>query len=93
MKKISKALLKDPQLVVAKSLEWSYPSSDNASRFGFAKTGCWTVQRTYSHPQHSVSPVALSGHADRSAALSAARMMPEPWSETFRHYHPAEAAA
>lgn len=56
-----------------KLIEWSYPSSPNADRFGF-KDGCWTVEIVTGG-----LPRAISGHANRLEALAIAQKMPLPW--------------
>jgi hypothetical protein len=77
---------------VSKVVDWSYPSSPNATRFGFSRTGCWTVSRHFAHETRSILPEHLSGHATRPEALAAAGQMPEPWSPMFVRLHPADAA-
>lgn len=46
-------------------VDWSYPTSDNASKFGFYRTGCWTVSKRC-NPK---PPQALAGFASREDAL------------------------
>jgi hypothetical protein len=45
-----------------KTVDWSYPSSPNAERFGFS-AGCWTVSTV-----SSAGPVAMAGFATRAEA-------------------------
>src|ERR1700753_2206942 len=52
------------------SVDWSYPTSPNADRFGFRK-GCWTGERIgFATDQHR--RVAISGHSTRAEAYGAA---------------------
>ncbi len=80
-----------PDTTVFKSVGWSYPTSSNAKKFGFQKTGCWTVSREYSHDTKSIPPDALAGFASREEALAAARKMELPWSWSFSQIHPEDA--
>lgn len=65
-----------------KSIEWSYPSSTNAVRFGHRKTGCWTVQTRSGDD----APVSLFGHPDPAVAFRNALPLPYPWWETWMRY-------
>ena len=44
---------------MAKAIGWSYPSSPNAVRFGFSRTGCYSVNRLHG----SDRPKSLAGFA------------------------------
>jgi hypothetical protein len=69
-------------LILTKEVGYSYASSENANRFGFRKTGCYTVSTI----EGTNPPVAVSGHATRDEALAAARLLPEAWNASFlRH--------
>ena len=69
-------------LIPTKEVGYSYASSENAKRFGFAKTGCYTVSTI----KGTNPPVAVSGHATSGDALAAALLLPEAWNPTFlRH--------
>lgn len=74
----------ESQRDVTKEIGWSYPSSPNAVRFGFGKSGCWTVSTT----RGQKPPVALSGHAERSEALTAALKLPYDWAPLFARHNP-----
>ena len=47
-----------------KFISWSYPTSDNAKKFGFYKTGCWTVETTTDNKP----PIAIAGYATKEEA-------------------------
>jgi hypothetical protein len=80
-----------PGTNIAKTVEWAYPTSDCAKNFGFERTGCWTVQRSYSHPEVSVPPEAIAGFKTREEALAAARLIDLPWTWMFVRLHPTDA--
>jgi hypothetical protein len=63
-----------------KSINWSYPSSTNANKFGF-KAGCWTV----SVGEQSTPPIAIAGFATAEQAVQFALTLPEPWSRWQLH--------
>jgi hypothetical protein len=65
-----------------KSVGWSYPTSDNAKRFGFYDTGCWTVCTSTDNG----IPAPLSGHADKVDAVKAAESLPFPWCPLYLRY-------
>jgi len=65
-----------------KSVDWSYPSSENASRFGFAKTGCWTVK---TRAAGSIGG-AVAGFATANEALAFARGLGIAWCPMFTKY-------
>jgi len=66
-----------------KLVQFSYPSSDNASRFGFAKLGCYTVE-TWELPD---APVAIAGYYNKADAMAHAETLPEPWNPMFLSRH------
>ena len=53
-----------------KSVEWSYPTSPNAERFGHKKTGCWTVH---------VGRKTVAAFTSEGAAVVYARTLPNQW--------------
>lgn len=61
-----------------KSVEFAYPSSPDAVRFGFAKLGCYVVELS-----NSVQTVALAGYYLRRDAMAHAEELPEDWSSNF----------
>lgn len=66
-----------------KSLDWSYPTSTNAVRFGF-KAGCWTIcQQQFGH-----FPIALKGFATRQEALAFAGSLAIPWNGVTLRWNP-----
>lgn len=67
-----------------KLVEYAYPTSDNATRFGF-NDGCYTVEvwnRT------TLLPTALSGHKTRDQAIEYAKLIALPWAESFLKNNP-----
>jgi hypothetical protein len=61
-----------------KRIEWAYPSSENACKFGFSKTGCWVVE--IERPLPSMRPPnAVAGFESHAEAKSHGDSMPEPW--------------
>lgn len=71
-----------------KSVEYSYPTSDNAIRFGFEQEGCWTVQRVSRDNGQLRSTEAIAGFATLTEALEHARAWPLPWCSLCLAYHP-----
>jgi hypothetical protein len=65
-----------------KSVDWSYPTSPNAHRFGF-KDGCYTISTT----EGCQLPVAVSGHATKEQAMEASKAIPLPWSKSFQRFN------
>lgn len=57
-----------------KRIEWSYPTSPNANKFGF-KDGCWTVEIVSANG----IPRAVKGFATLEEASANASAMPLPW--------------
>lgn len=66
-----------PKIKTYKSVEWSYPTSTNAKRFGFPK-GCWTVSLE-KFANGAFTAKATAGFATRDEAVNAAAALPEPW--------------
>lgn len=62
-----------------KLVEFSYPSSPNAAKFGFAKTGCYTL--------HTASPTAghktVAGFATLREAKLAGSDVALPWHQAM----------
>jgi hypothetical protein len=77
------------QPIDVKTVEWSYPTSPNADKFGRSKTGCWTVEL---HRAPDGLPRALKGFDSRAEALEYARSLPCDWSYNFKRFHAADAA-
>ncbi len=73
-----------------KSVEWSYPTSPNAVRFGFAKVGCWTLELVDSAGNET--PMPVSGHATKDQALEASRDWPQAWADFFLRFNPPSVA-
>lgn len=58
-----------------KIIGYSYPSSTNASKFGFAKVGCFSVEIL---TRNSI-PKALKGFATIEEARAFAETLNHPW--------------
>lgn len=72
----------------AKTVQWSYPTSTNAKKFGFNDTGCWCVE----FQEGNNPPEAMQGFPSRSSALHAARYLDHlPWHPLFVKFHPEDA--
>ena len=84
--------LDDEDFVVTKSIDWSYPTSENASSFGFKSKGCFTVSKNFGHSTKSRPPQAISGHATREEAVVVARNVEAPWNPLFERFHPDDVA-
>lgn len=72
-----------------KCVDWSYPSSVNATAAGWGRQGCWTL--SVEDPTGANTPVALASFDHREQALATARALPLAWSGAFRHCHPLDA--
>lgn len=71
-----------------KSVQWAYPSSDNARRFGYAH-GCWCVE-----VGNQGEPLeAITAHSERASALLHARALGSEWDLPFRLNHPEDCEA
>ena len=66
--------------MTTKRVDYSYPTSTNATRFGFGKTGCYTVE-TVKHPQ---PPKAVAGFSTLDEARAHAETLPCPWDRLTR---------
>ena len=69
---------------VVKSVDWSYPTSTNAQRFGCAGVGCWTVNLTTIGEKSAETRAASGGYASEADALRAASTYSEPWASWAR---------
>ena len=67
-----------------KSVEFAYPTSVSACRFGMKGSGCYVVELQWDDGP----PVALSGHYLRENALTEARKMPQCWAGAFERIYP-----
>lgn len=68
-----------PAHTLKKRIEWAYPSSDSAAKFGFPRTGCWVIY---------VGNKRLAGYSSAVSAVVYARSLPEFWDELFLLYTP-----
>lgn len=60
-----------------KAVSYAYPSSNDAERFGFGKTGCYVVG--LGPADHSKPHSSVAGYATKAEAFEAADKMPEPF--------------
>lgn len=60
---------------ITKRIEWSYPSSGNATRFGLANYGCYTVETVAGNEP----PSAVAGFLTLAEARAHAETLPFPW--------------
>lgn len=66
-----------------KEMNWSYPSSPNATKFGFSLIGCWTVSTvTGCKP-----PVAQRGYTSKAEARQYADTLPHEWSASWLQWN------
>ena len=65
-----------------KTVEYSYPTSPNAERFGFGNEGCWTVEYNYV----SKLPEPIKAFERIEDAVEYVLGLPEPWSLAFLRY-------
>lgn len=76
------------EFMIFKTVEFSYPTSPNAVKFGFGKVGCWTVETA----EDSNPPKAVKGFSLRDDALAYAESLEFSWSPIFLRFHPQYAA-
>jgi hypothetical protein len=69
-----------------KSIEWAYPTSDYANRFGFPTSGCWVVETQF-HPVDDKPPAGLAGFNQKADAIRWAEehLANIPWSRYSQH--------
>ena len=65
-----------------KTVEYSYPTSPNAEKFGFGETGCWTVEIL----EPGKYPISCTAFEDIRDAINRALEMPEKWNPSFLKY-------
>jgi hypothetical protein len=68
-----------------KSVDYSYPTSPNAERFGFSKSGCYTI--SLNDPTGVRTPVAVSAYSTLDEALKAVGQMPQPEYEILMMFY------
>ena len=61
--------------MIYKTVEFSYPTSSNAKKMGFNKTGCWTVE---TRKAGGVGK-AIKGFLAKDEAISYAENMENEW--------------
>jgi len=65
-----------------KSVEWSYPTSPNAVRFGF-KNGCWTVQICTGTGE----PRSIAAFITKAEAIAHAQQIKLDWNPAYTRFH------
>lgn len=79
--------------MITKSIDWSYPTSINAERFGFAGFGCFTVSLNVPTARGSATAEAVAGFDNRRQAVDHARGLSEPWAQYHLRRFPADTEA
>lgn len=65
-------------MTTTKSVEWAYPSSPNAVKYGFAKEGCWVVL-LHENDGQAASVVAAYDEDDFTTAVITCDLLPHGW--------------
>jgi hypothetical protein len=68
-----------------KSIEWSYPTSTNANKFGFANDGCYTVEMVDSFGNNL--PKAIKGFATLDEAINYANTLPDEYISYCKRFY------
>lgn len=68
-----------------KSIEYSYPTSTNAKKFGFYNDGCYTVELHDAVRQST--PKAIKGFKTKAEAAIFAETLPNEWSALYLKYN------
>lgn len=79
-----------PRSHLVKTVEYAYPTSTNAGRFGFSRKGCYVVEQHY-WPLRDEAFKPLAGFATRAEAVAHAQAMTLPWSPMHLRFHPEDA--
>lgn len=66
-----------------KLVEWSFPTSTNAKRFGFEKQGCFTLHVANAEFVPFDGHKTVSGHATLAEAKQAGLAFPFPWHQAM----------
>lgn len=75
-----KAITDKPVITKTKRVEWAYPTSTNAVKFGFGKVGCWVVQTIERSGSWFVwPPKALKGFASKDDARAHGETLSCEW--------------
>lgn len=74
---------KDTQLKT-KSVDWSYPGSETAKRFGYDTEGCWTVML------HGTELERVAAFRRPDHAVDHAVSLPHAWNKFFLRFMAAE---
>jgi hypothetical protein len=70
-----------------KTVEYSYPSSSNAAKFGFSNSGCYTVETIGEHyGSHSI-PKPVAAFATKDEAVKYAETLPYEWHPLYLKYN------
>lgn len=68
--------------VKLKEVSYSYPTSPNAIKFGYAKCGCYTVSLRWKDGEGRWLSRELAGHATKDQARAYGEALPYLWSKT-----------
>lgn len=75
---------------IVKTVEYAYPTSPNATRFGFGRKGCYVVER-HAWPVEPVPFTPIAAYEKREQAVEHARRIALEWSPMHLRYHPEDA--
>ena len=62
--------------MVVKSVEYAYPTSPHAEKWGFGKSGCYTVQQG----EQTLPKVVIAAYTEQADAIAHAERLELPWS-------------
>jgi hypothetical protein len=72
---------------IYKGVDYCYPSSPAAERFGHTRDGCWAITIYRQDAQGNLrSKMTTTAYTDKHAAYAAAAQMSEPWGYVWRRY-------
>ena len=69
-----------------KGVDFSYPSSTNATKAGMSTTGCWTVTIYTIRKDGTWSTKVTSSHKEKADAFAAAAKLSQPWGGVWKRY-------
>lgn len=73
-------------MTILKTVEYSYPSSTNATRFGFGDKGCYTVEEIKQTDKGSKT-VAIAAYLTKPEAVKHAETLPHQWHPLYLKYN------
>jgi hypothetical protein len=68
---------------MTKMVDYSYPTSPNAQKFGFNQSGCYTVTIIFGIR----TPKSLAGFATKEEAIKYAETLPHEWNWMHLKYN------